>query len=70
MESLKTHILGKLVISLNDIPQHYWKVQYSKRGREYRRLHYKVGMTVQSGAICFDLRIDDTVYGEVRFDFE
>ena len=70
VESLKTRTLGVLDICFDDIPQHYWKVGGSKHGVRYRKLYVKVGMTFQSGAICFDLRIDNTVYGEVRFDFE
>ncbi|KAG9958288.1 actin-like ATPase domain-containing protein, partial [Aureobasidium melanogenum] len=69
-QSHETRILCKLEVALDSVPRRHYKLCTNSRAGRYRRLSFQIGLTVQSGALCFDLRVDGIVYGVVRADFE
>ncbi|KAG9600284.1 actin-like ATPase domain-containing protein, partial [Aureobasidium melanogenum] len=69
-QSRETRILCRLEVDLDNVPRRYYKICTNSRGVRYRKLLYDIALTVQSGALCFDLRIDGVIYGVVRADFE
>ncbi|KAH0366906.1 actin-like ATPase domain-containing protein, partial [Aureobasidium melanogenum] len=68
--SHETRVLCRLEVNLNSVPRRHYEVRYNSAGECYRYLSHDIGLTVQSGALCFDLRVGGVVYGVVRADFE
>ncbi|KAH0338581.1 actin-like ATPase domain-containing protein, partial [Aureobasidium melanogenum] len=66
----KTRTLCRLHVDLSDVPRHLFKEHVNSLGVRYRTLSYKIGMTVESGYIIWDLRVKGIVYGEVEAEFE
>lgn len=68
--SSETRVLCKLNVNLTGVGRRRFKEHTNSLGIRYRSLSYKIGMSVKSGAIVFDLRVDNHVYGVVQADFE
>ncbi|KAK6000862.1 hypothetical protein QM012_003587 [Aureobasidium pullulans] len=68
--SNETRVLCKLEVNLDSVPRRHFQVRCNSFGECYLYLAHDIGLTVQSGALCFDLRVDGVVYGVVRADFE
>ncbi|THY83348.1 actin-like ATPase domain-containing protein [Aureobasidium pullulans] len=66
----ETHVLCELEVNLNSVPRKRFREHVSASGIRYRSLNFSIGMTVQSGSICFDLRVDGIVQGSVKADYE
>ena len=58
-----------MTAKLSSVPARFWKSHTNSAGRKYTSLHYVLGMTVESGGLRFDLRVDDVVYGDVVASF-
>ncbi|GAB1742998.1 hypothetical protein NU219Hw_g8696t1 [Hortaea werneckii] len=54
---------------LTDVPAPKWHQKHGSNG-PYKKLHYKLGMQIESGGLSFDLRIDDVIYGKVTTTFD
>lgn len=65
-----TRVLCKLRCDYLKIPRHHWKAKLTSTGKRYKKLALQIGMKPDSGALLFDCRVDGTVYGTVRADFE
>lgn len=68
--SKKTRIACKLVVDLNDVPGYLWESAWNSSNTYYQKLHYHLGMQIESGGIRFDFRINDVVYGKVTASFD
>lgn len=66
----KTRIACKLIVDLNDVPGYLWESAWNSSGTDYHKLHYHLGMQIESGGIRFDFRINDVVYGKVTASFD
>lgn len=65
-----TRILCHLDVALGTVPRKHFKVQHSSNGRKFFKLSYNLCAKFESGALFFDLRINNIVYGSVKARFE
>lgn len=63
-------VLCRLNANLSKVPRSLYRDHINSRGIRYRSLEYEIGMTVKSGCIIWDLRVNGVVHGEVQADFE
>ncbi|KAI4720030.1 actin-like ATPase domain-containing protein [Aureobasidium sp. EXF-10727] len=66
----KTRVLCRLNANLTKVPRHLYQDHVNSLGLRYRRLSFDIGMTVKSGCIVWDLRVNGIVHGEVEADFD
>lgn len=65
-----TEVVCTLGTDLRNVPARFWTHHTSPTGEPYQRLSYNIGMHLESGELRFDLRIADTVYGDVLAEFQ
>lgn len=65
-----TRVLCKLKVNLGSVERKHFREHINSTGIRYRSLTYKIGLSVRSGAIIFDLRVGGVVLGSVKVDFE
>ncbi|KAI7459930.1 actin-like ATPase domain-containing protein [Hortaea werneckii] len=68
--SKKTRIACRLVVDLSDVPEYLWESVWNSKNTFYQKLHYDLGMQIESGVIRFDFRINNVVYGKVTASFD
>ncbi|KAI7081267.1 hypothetical protein KC356_g9234 [Hortaea werneckii] len=68
--SKKTRIAFRLVVDLSDVPEYLWESVWNSKNTSYQKLHYDLGMQIESGVIRFDFRINNVVYGKVTASFD
>lgn len=67
--TVETRILCTLKSSLDIVPRKYFKKR-TKLGVHYRELDHQIGMTLDSGSLEFDFRVDGTVYDKIKAKYE
>ncbi|KAH9831286.1 glycoside hydrolase family 47 protein, partial [Teratosphaeria destructans] len=65
-----TRVLCKMIVNLQSVPTHLWERKSNSRGKAFVRLHFEMGMQMESGGLRFDFRVDGVVYGKVTAKFE
>ncbi|THW57027.1 actin-like ATPase domain-containing protein [Aureobasidium pullulans] len=68
--TVETRTLCRLNVDLTEVPRRRFKECCNTQDIRSRTLDFEVAMSVQSGCICFDLRVDDIVFGTIKADFE
>lgn len=65
----ETRVLCTLKASLQGVPRKHFKKR-TRSGTNYRLLEHEMGMTLESGGLSFDLRVDGTIHGTIRAKYE
>ncbi|KAI4727826.1 actin-like ATPase domain-containing protein [Aureobasidium sp. EXF-10728] len=68
-ETAETRILCTLEASLRGVPRKHFKKR-TRSGVLYRQLDHQMGMTLESGGLVFDLRVDGRVHAKIRAKYE
>lgn len=65
-----TRVVCKMLVNLESVPRHLWSQRRTSTGLQYNRLHFDLGMQIESGALRFDFRVDGVVYEKVTATFD
>ncbi|KAK3619064.1 hypothetical protein LTR56_024269 [Elasticomyces elasticus] len=65
----RTRIGCTMVVNLDSVPKKHWETSRNSRGQVYQRLHYTIGMQIESGGLRFEVLVDDVSFGKVKAEF-